>query len=173
VAAGELTAGRPDRGYGGAMTSGDERRAEREAAAQRWATWLRESLDRAGISAADLVSGSDGRFSRPTVARWLAAGTMPSAESAVLVARILGVGPTDALRAAGHDAVAEHIAAVSEAGLPVGDPIAELILAAGFEPRERRELLDMRAADLRRIEAEARTAEERMRAIIEQRRTGR
>jgi hypothetical protein len=147
----------------------DERRAEREAAAQRWATWLRENLERAGMTPADLMKGSGGRFDRVTVAHWLTGITTTSPESAMTVARLVGADPADALLAAGHDVVAEGLAAAREAGLPAGDPIAELILAAGFEPRERRELLDMRAADLRRLGAEARAAEERMRAIIEQR----
>lgn len=151
----------------------DDRRAERQAAARHWAQWLTGQLEAQGLTRRELVELSGGQLGAAQVSRWTSGDSIPALEAALLVGRLLKVTPVEVLRAAGHPAMAEAMDAVRTAGVPMDDPIAEAILAAGFEPRERQELLGQRAADLNRLAEEARAADQRMRAIIEDRKRSR
>lgn len=91
-------------------TPRDRRREERAQTAQRWATWLKQALDDAHVTAAELIAKSDGDLESGKVTHWTKADNTASAEGALTVARLLGRDPAQALRAAGHDALADALA---------------------------------------------------------------
>lgn len=87
-----------------AAQTADETRA-------RWAAFLRPQLDQRSLTQSDLVRLID----RPTtvdksvVSRWLSGKLLPTAESAIRVARVLDLPATQVLREAGQEDVANYI----------------------------------------------------------------
>jgi|GEM_PF-5690992 len=99
----------------------DQRQRERQESAARWADWINNALRTARWRPTDLASASDGRISRSLVSRWTGGEQAASAEFAILTAEILGRDAIDALRAAGHDAIADYAAEMRR------DPIGAVI----------------------------------------------
>lgn len=91
-------------------TPRDRRREERAEVARQWATWLKDALKDARLTAAELIGKSDGDLDDGKVSHWTQADNSASVQGALLVARLLGRDPVEALRAAGHNAVAESLA---------------------------------------------------------------
>lgn len=160
----------------------DERRAEREAAAQRWAQWLHVAMERAQVEPNDLVAAGAGRFDRATVAHWHNGDATPGPDSAVLIARVLEVSPVEVLRAAGFEEIADALAASQSVDLDdldrhIGerraaaepDPVFATIYASDLGPEATEELVTARVADLNRLEQERRAAEELMLAVVSER----
>jgi hypothetical protein len=121
-------------------TSRDRRREELAQAAQRWARYLKQALDDAGMTAAELIDKSSGALDSGKVTHWTQADNKASAEGALVVARILGLDPVEALREASQDVLAEALAEAVEreyrARIADMDREIEARLARHGEPRE-------------------------------------
>lgn len=94
----------------------DERRRRRTATAQQWARWLNEALasHKPPLLPVDLVKRSGGAFQTGHVAHWTNGDNTASAEAVLLIARIVGRDPVEALRAAGHHTLADQIVELVE-----------------------------------------------------------
>lgn len=99
----------------------EQQERERRLNAERWAAWLNPALKQAGIGAPGLESASDGQITRQTAYKWINGEHAATAELAIIAARILGADAIDALRAAGHDAIADYAAEMRR------DPIGAVI----------------------------------------------
>lgn len=98
-------------------TAGREhRREQRIETAQRWGTWLTTAMNQARLEPRDIINRAAGAIDKGSLSRWMHGENTASVEGALIVARILDRDPVEALRAAGHDAVADHLAqSVTEA----------------------------------------------------------
>ena len=85
------------------------RREQRAAAAHQWGAWLQAQLARRGMKQVDLVNASDGVIQSGTLARWIIGDNTASAPLAITVADLLDADDVAALRAAGHDAIADRL----------------------------------------------------------------
>lgn len=74
---------------------------------QAWAKWLAEHLG--PLRQVDLVARSDGALKPALVSRWMRGDHAPSAENAIVVARVLGTDLAETLRAAGHHSIADVV----------------------------------------------------------------
>jgi hypothetical protein len=92
--------------------------------AKGWAAWLTRNLGQ--MRQVDLVQSSGGALKPALVSRWMRGDHAPSAENAIVVAKILGTDPVETLRAAGHDAMADLVA-MRQAGPTEKDPIVRRI----------------------------------------------
>jgi hypothetical protein len=98
-------------------TPRDRRREERAQAAQRWAAYVKKALADADMTAAEVVRKSDGVLETGQLAHWTNEDNAAAAQSALTFARILGLDSDEALRAAGHGALADAYIHPSEAAL--------------------------------------------------------
>jgi len=102
--------------------------------AELWGKWLTDRMAEAGIDAAELVARGQGRFGKTAASRWLNGDSRPDAETALLVAEILGVPESEALGASGYlkvaGAMSRLAAAEGEEAFVANDPAREII---GFE----------------------------------------
>lgn len=60
----------------------------------------------------DIINATDGQISSGTIAKWWTAENTASPEAAIAVARVLHADAIDALRAAGHDEIADYAAQI-------------------------------------------------------------
>lgn len=97
--------------------SRDQRKQQRLDNARRWGHWLTTAMAKRQLEAKDIVAGFNGAIDKSAVSHWTNGETGASAESAIIVARILHYSPIDALRAAGHDTVAEAMMSPREVDL--------------------------------------------------------
>lgn len=98
-------------------TPRDQRKQQRIETWQRWRRWLTQAMAEERIEAKDIVTGFNGAIDKSAVSHWLNGEGGASAESAVIVARILRRSPIEALLAAGHDALADAMMSPREAEL--------------------------------------------------------
>lgn len=94
----------------------DQRREQRTETAQRWGKWLTQAMAQARAEPKDIISQAAGAIDKGSLSRWMYGDNTASVESALIVARILRRPPTEALLAAGHDAVADALAEASLRG---------------------------------------------------------
>lgn len=89
----------------------DQRRARNAATARIWATWLIQALKdhQPPLRPADLARMSNGAFGTGHTTKWTNGDNTASAEHVLLIARLLERDPVEALRAAGHHALADQI----------------------------------------------------------------
>jgi transcriptional regulator with XRE-family HTH domain len=111
----------------------DERQRERQESGARWAAWINNALIFADKRPTDLANASDGRISRSLVSRWTNGEQAASPDFAILAAEILGRDAIDALRAAGHDAIADYAAEMRRD--PIGAVIRRELDAIEDDPR--------------------------------------
>lgn len=95
----------------------DQRKQQRIDNVRRWSQWLTKAMTEESVEAKDIVAGFDGAIDKSAVSHWINGETGASAESAVLVARVLHRSPIDALLAAGHTALAEAMMSPREVEL--------------------------------------------------------
>ena len=97
--------------------------------ATAWWQWLSTHLDLARMTPAELVRRSNGGITKSAVSVWKAGKSGVNPDKAILAARILGGSPVEALRAAGHNSLADLIdPATLSAALPSPDPnVAEIM----------------------------------------------
>ena len=97
--------------------------------ATAWWQWLSTHLDLARMTPAELVRRSGGEITKSAVSVWKAGKSGVNPDKAILAARILGGSPVEALRAAGHNSLADLIdPAALPAALPSPDPnVAEIM----------------------------------------------
>lgn len=114
----------------------DQRQRERQESAARWADWVNNALRTTRRRPTDLANASGGRISRALVSRWTNGDQAASAEFAILTAEILGRDGIDALRAAGHDVIADYAAEMRRdpAG-PIGAVIRRELDTIEADPR--------------------------------------
>jgi hypothetical protein len=90
----------------------EQRRAELARTAQLWGQWLRSALTEHPTEIKMLVelgNRAGARFDKTAVSKWLAGDNAADPTNAVVIARILGRDPLEALRAAGHHTLAETL----------------------------------------------------------------
>jgi hypothetical protein len=90
----------------------EQRRAELARTAQHWGNWLRSALTERGMEIKMLVelgNRAGARFEKTAVSKWLAGDNAADPTNAVVIARILGRDPLEALRAAGHHTLADTL----------------------------------------------------------------
>jgi len=92
----------------------DQRRAQRIENARRWGQWLTTAMAQEGIEPKDIINGSDGTIDKGTVSHWMLGDYGASPENTLIVARVLRRPPVEALRAAGHDTVADAISSAAD-----------------------------------------------------------
>lgn len=88
----------------------EQRKAQRAENARRWGLWLTQAMAQEKIEPKDIINGSNGTIDKGTVSHWMLGDYGVSTENALVVARILRQPPAEALRAAGHDTLADLIA---------------------------------------------------------------
>lgn len=100
--------------------------------AELWRQWLTDRMAEAGLDTAGFIARSEGRFNSKMVSRWLRGDVCPSAETALLVAKILGVPESEALGASSHLKVAGAVArlASTDADSASSEPVQTIL---GFE----------------------------------------
>lgn len=87
----------------------DQRLEEEGRKGREWAQWLDPAMAQMPIDVKTLVERArreGATFDKTNVSRWLGGTKNAEAHHAVIVARVLGRSPAEALRAAGHDALA-------------------------------------------------------------------
>ena len=82
---------------------------DRQRAADRWSAWLRETAQRQGKRQIDLIKESGGVLSSATLSQWWDGKYSARPELAILVADLLGASEIAALRAAGHETLAQRM----------------------------------------------------------------
>lgn len=83
----------------------------------RWTQWLDAAMAETHTDTPTLISRAADRgatFDKTNVSRWRSGATIPRPEHVVIVARVLDRDPVEALRAAGHDVLADAIAELAE-----------------------------------------------------------
>lgn len=80
---------------------------DRAVAARRWRDWLLSEMSRAGLRQVDLVQRSNGQLRPAVVSKWVNGEFTASPEYAIAAAEVLGANAIEALRAAGHNAIAD------------------------------------------------------------------
>lgn len=88
----------------------DRRREQRSENVERWRKWLTTAMAEARVEPKDLVNGSGGAIDKGSVSHWVNGENPASSESAIAVARVLRRDPVEALRAAGHEELADALA---------------------------------------------------------------
>lgn len=89
-----------------------ERRVRRAKIALQWGQWLTEAMDAENVRTFELVARGGrlgGTFESGGVTHWRNGDNTADADQAVIVARALRRDPIDALRASGHDALADEM----------------------------------------------------------------
>lgn len=124
-----------------------------------WQQWITEKMDAAGVTGADIERLTGGEITPGTVSYWKSGKNGAAPDKAIQVARVLRVSPVEALRAAGHDSIADLLD--PDAPPPTEtDPIVEEILSWTHLSTKVREALiaqyrEDRAAALKRARATA------------------
>ena len=90
----------------------EQQEQQRRETAKRWAAWIATALDRMRWTPAAFAAASDGAISRQVASKWLNADHTATAELAIIAARILKADAIEALRAAGHDEIADLAAQI-------------------------------------------------------------
>ena len=94
--------------------SRDDRRAELARTAQRWGQWLSAALAEQNLEIkqlVDLAGQAGATFDKSNVSKWRAGDSSADPTNAVIIARVLGRDPLEALRVAGYDLLANQLAA--------------------------------------------------------------
>lgn len=100
--------------------SRDERRAQLARIGRQWGQWLRTAMTENATDTKTLVERArqaGASFDRSNVSKWRAGDNTADPTNAVLIARVLGLDPDKALRAAGHDALADAYTYPDEAAM--------------------------------------------------------
>lgn len=92
----------------------DQRRAQRAETAQAWAAWLNAAMAARHLEPKDVIASAGGAIDKGSLSHWMNGTNPASPEGAVIVARVLDRDPVEALRAAGHDILAEAITETAE-----------------------------------------------------------
>jgi hypothetical protein len=92
----------------------DRRREQRIENAQRWGEWLTTAMAQAHAEPKDILNRAEGAIDKGSLSHWMNGDNTASPEAALTVARILDRDPAEAMRAAGHDVLAEAIAEAVE-----------------------------------------------------------
>jgi hypothetical protein len=114
----------------------EQRREEQDRKGRAWAQWLAPAMAQASIDVKTLVERArreGATFDKTNVSRWLNGEKNAEPAHAAIVARILGRDPDEALRAAGHDALANAYMHPTEAELRARIADLESQIDAGLD----------------------------------------
>jgi hypothetical protein len=107
--------------------SRDERRAQAAHTARNWGQWLGPAVAESGLDVktiVELAGRIGGTFDKSNMSKWLAGDSSADSTNVVVIARVLGRDPLDALRVAGYGILANQLAA---------EPTADDVLRATHE----------------------------------------
>lgn len=76
-------------------------------AGERWGEWLSSQLADRQWRQSDLIKASNDRLARQSVSKWVNGDNSADADAAITVAKALKADPIEALRAAGHQRIAD------------------------------------------------------------------
>lgn len=148
------------------MTDPEAGRNESRARRQAWAAWLNDAMARAQVTPGELRRLSSGQpgveiLSASTIIRWRSGALPPSPAAALVVARLLDADPVEALRAGGHDLLANAMARLDSRSLAeVWTEVAEARTGVPLEPA-------LRAALVQEVERVERAIAERLAEVQE------
>lgn len=91
-----------------------QRKEQRAETARRWAAWLTAAMAARRLEPKDVIAAAGGAIDKGSLSHWMAGDNPASPDAAVIVARVLDRDPVEALRAAGHDILAEAVAETAE-----------------------------------------------------------
>lgn len=87
----------------------NQRREQRAENLRRWAAYVTRAMAEAGVQPKDVVNASEGAIDKGSLSHWMNEENPASAEGALTFARILKREPAEALREAGHQALADAV----------------------------------------------------------------
>jgi hypothetical protein len=124
---------------------------------QRWGQWLNAQMEAHALTVSEFVRLLDNpSYDSAQVAKWRGGNSGASTKAAVRIARVLDLAPSEVLRAAGHDAVADLVEEVSS-GAPPAKPVSDSVaarveeLTEGLQPTDAVRLKREAIADVGRI----------------------
>lgn len=131
----------------------------------RFGDWLRPHLDAKRWKGADLsrasAAGRDEPFASGTISKWLSnQGSPPNVQTAIEVADLVNGDRIEALRAAGHELIADTIEAAGSGKVVTRDPYVAKILAFDLPDEDKATLITLYQEEVERArERTDRTAE--------------
>lgn len=123
-----------------------------------WWAWLQDQLKKLGMTAAELERRSNGDITSATISYWKAGPHSAAPDKAIRVAEVLRADPAEALRAAGHDSIADLVGASSAPADPV---IEEIMGMRRLSMKVRQTLIGQYLDDRALIERRARDMAQR------------